>query len=103
MECAPAETLPFGPNWTFEIKLDGYRIEAVRETRGVILYSRLGNRRDQDFPSIAAALERLPIGTIVDGELAARDSHGCPRFTLLQNFERERARLVYFVFDILAH
>jgi ATP-dependent DNA ligase len=55
MECLPAETLPSGPNWTFEIKLDGYRIEAVREARGVILYSRLGNRRDQDFPSIAAA------------------------------------------------
>jgi bifunctional non-homologous end joining protein LigD len=103
MECLPAETLPSGPNWTFEIKLDGYRIEAVREARGVILYSRLGNRRDQDFPSIAAALEHLPAGTIVDGELAALDSHGCPRFTLLQNFRRERVRLVYFVFDILAH
>jgi hypothetical protein len=51
----------------------------------------------------ACPLEHLPAGTIVDGELAALDSHGCPRFTLLQNFRRERARLVYFVFDILAH
>jgi hypothetical protein len=29
MECLPVRKLPEGPSWTYEIKLDSYRIEAV--------------------------------------------------------------------------
>src|SRR6202034_397833 len=30
MDCLPVSKLPEGPDWTYEIKLDGYRLEAVR-------------------------------------------------------------------------
>ena len=38
MECLPAKKLPTGEQWTYEIKLDGFRIEAVRMGDRVILY-----------------------------------------------------------------
>jgi ATP-dependent DNA ligase len=30
MDCLPVPRLPEGPEWTYEIKLDGYRLEAER-------------------------------------------------------------------------
>jgi len=30
MDCLPVSRLQEGPDWTYEIKLDGYRLEAVR-------------------------------------------------------------------------
>ena len=40
MDCLPVSKLPEGAEWTYEIKLDGYRLEAVRNTKEVTLYSR---------------------------------------------------------------
>jgi ATP-dependent DNA ligase len=40
MECALVPKLPEGPDWTFEIKLDGYRAIGVKTSREAILYSR---------------------------------------------------------------
>ena len=57
----------------------------------------------QEFRDIAKALEYLPSGTIIDGEVAALDERGCPRFNLLQNFRSSASRIVYFAFDILSH
>jgi hypothetical protein len=31
MECLPVETIPEGNLWTYELKLDGYRLIAARE------------------------------------------------------------------------
>jgi ATP-dependent DNA ligase len=31
MECLPVEQIPEGDPWTYELKLDGYRIEAVKK------------------------------------------------------------------------
>jgi hypothetical protein len=30
MDCLPVWTVPQAPEWTYEIKLDGYRLEAVK-------------------------------------------------------------------------
>jgi ATP-dependent DNA ligase len=40
MDCLPVSKLPEGPEWTYELKLDGYRLEAVRGEKEVTLYSR---------------------------------------------------------------
>ena len=40
MECLPVSKIPEGANWTYEIKLDGYRIEAVRIAGETTLFSR---------------------------------------------------------------
>ena len=43
MECLPVAKIPEGPDWTYEIKLDGYRLEAVKSRGKVTLYSRRRN------------------------------------------------------------
>jgi ATP-dependent DNA ligase len=34
MDCLPVSKFPEGPKWTYEIKLDGYRLEVVPRGRG---------------------------------------------------------------------
>jgi hypothetical protein len=40
MDCLPVSGLPEGLEWTYEIKLDEYRLEAVRSAGRTTLYSR---------------------------------------------------------------
>jgi DNA ligase D-like protein (predicted ligase) len=101
MECLALDRIPTGPQWSYELKLDGYRMEAIGEADRVLLYSRNGKPFNQKYPAIAKALNWLPAGTILDGELTAIDEKGRPRFQLLQNSQSAAPHLVYFVFDIL--
>jgi bifunctional non-homologous end joining protein LigD len=34
MECLPVEKIPEDDNWTYELKLDGYRLQAVKAVAG---------------------------------------------------------------------
>jgi bifunctional non-homologous end joining protein LigD len=101
-------------DWLFELKLDGYRVEAVVDDGRVRLWTR--NRQDAAtyFPDLAAAAPSwIDAGqAIVDGEVVAVDDEGNPRFSLLQERAgplRGRARrgshelppIVYYVFDLL--
>ena len=94
---------PKGANWTYEIKLDGYRLEAVRSAGETTLFSRRKNVLNKKFHYVAEALEGLPNGTVIDGELVALGADGHPNFNLLQNFRSAESRVVYYVFDILIH
>jgi ATP-dependent DNA ligase len=86
MDCLPVAKLPEGPGWTYEIKLDGYRLEVVRSAGKTTLYSRRQNVFNQKFHYIATALEDLPYGTVIDGELVALGQDGRRNSNLLQNF-----------------
>jgi bifunctional non-homologous end joining protein LigD len=102
MECLPVTVLPEGKQWSFEIKLDGFRLEAVKKKNGeTVLYSRRGNILNRKFPYIAAALKNLPDDTILDGEVVALDQEGRSDFNLLQNFRSAESKIHYYVFDIL--
>jgi DNA ligase D-like protein (predicted ligase) len=103
MDCLAVSKLPDGPEWTYEIKLDGYRLEVVRTSRMTTLYSRRENVLNQRFPYIATAFEDLPKETVIDGELVALGPDGRPEFNLLQNFRSAESRIVYYAFDILVH
>jgi DNA ligase D-like protein (predicted ligase) len=103
MECLPVSKIPEGANWTYEIKLDGYRLEAVRIAGETTLFSRRKNVLNKKFHYVAEALEGLPNGTVIDGELVALGADGHPNFNLLQNFRSAESRVVYYVFDILIH
>ncbi len=103
MECLPVLKVPEGPEWTYELKLDGYRLEVVRAGTQTKLYSRRENVLNDKFPYIAAALERLPQGTVIDGELVAMGADGKPNFNRLQNFRSAEDQIVYYAFDILVH
>ena len=101
MDCLGVRDLPVGPGWSYEIKLDGYRVEAVREARRTTLYSRRRNVLNEKFPYIAAALAKLPAGTILDGELVAVGADHRSDFNLLQNFRAAEAQIRYYAFDLL--
>jgi bifunctional non-homologous end joining protein LigD len=89
------------PGWVFETKWDGFRAIAVAKPGQAALYSRNLNDISRKYPSICAALAKIKHEAVLDGELVALDEHGRSRFQLLQNAEREFARLLYCVFDLL--
>jgi ATP-dependent DNA ligase len=62
------DDLPTGA-YSYEPKWDGFRCLAEHAAEGVALHSRHGRPLARYFPEIAAAVEALPPGTIVDGEL----------------------------------
>jgi DNA ligase D-like protein (predicted ligase) len=103
MECLAVSKLPDGPQWIYEIKLDGYRAEAVKSGGDLTLYSRRRKSFNRQFPLIVEALDDLPQDTVIDGEVVAINRSGRPDFNLLQNFRSEASRIHYFVFDLLVY
>jgi bifunctional non-homologous end joining protein LigD len=101
MQCLAVSELPSGPQWTWEIKLDGYRAETVKSGKRVTLYSRTRNSLNFRHPYIVAPLAALPDNTVVDGELVALGDHGRPDFHLMQKFREAADRIHYYVFDLL--
>ncbi len=93
--------VPEGPNWSYEFKLDGYRLEAVKSAGKITLYSRRQNVLNTKFPYIGAALKGLPDETVIDGELVALASDGRPNFNLLQNYRSAESHIIYYAFDVM--
>ena len=73
MYARAVEKLPEGRDWLYEIKLDGYRCLAGRDSKGVILWSRRANIFTTQFPRITRGFEKLQPATLIDGEIVAID------------------------------
>jgi ATP-dependent DNA ligase len=97
------QNLPQGQEWLYEVKFDGYRCLAGRDSTGVTLWSGRGNLFTKQFPQIARACERLPPNTLVDGEIVALDESGRVSFNLLQHHRAKAQALVFYVFDVLIY
>jgi bifunctional non-homologous end joining protein LigD len=99
--CLPmmAPRPPSGPLWFHEIKHDGFRIIARKNSRRVTLYDRLGNDLTQRFPLILKAMASLPSCTI-DGEAVTCDDSGIPSFDLLRRHQRDD-RAFLCAFDLI--
>ena len=85
---ATSADAPFDdPDWLFELKLDGYRIEAVVDGPRVRLWTRNKQDAARYFPDLAAARPTWikADSAIVDGEVVALDREGRPTFSLLQD------------------
>jgi bifunctional non-homologous end joining protein LigD len=123
---ATAADRPFtDPDWFFELKLDGYRVEAVVNGIGVRLWTRNHQDAARYFPDLAAGRPSwIKADTaIVDGEVVALNDAGKPEFGLLQDRagmgrfgprtegdgrrkrspDADPAPIVYYVFDLLYH
>jgi bifunctional non-homologous end joining protein LigD len=98
------DSAPTGAEWTFEIKYDGYRLEAVIERGKARLFTRRGNDWTARFAAIARRLARLPVtSATLDGELVALDRSGKSMFHQLQQSldAGDDAALTFFAFDLL--
>ena len=93
---------PIGPDWTHEVKHDGYRLIALKEGPRMKLWTRHGTDFTDRFPRIAAAVRALPIERVLlDGEAVVFRSDGLSDFEgLLTKRGGERAALV--AFDLLS-
>jgi bifunctional non-homologous end joining protein LigD len=69
--CLPssAKAPPSGPGWLHEIKHDGFRILARRDSAGVRLFTRHGNDFTSRFPLAVEAVTALSARSfLLDGE-----------------------------------
>ena len=108
---ATLASTPFtDPDWLFEIKWDGYRVEAIVRDGIVRLYTRHGHDAATYFPGFLASPSWIDAReAVVDGEVVALDDDGRPDFGLLQerisslrSGRRETgAGLVYEAFDLI--
>ena len=97
------------PDWLFEVKWDGFRVEAVVDGDSVRLWTRgeqdASARYFGDFLSPPTWLKARQ--AVIDGEVIALDARGEPDFALLQSRIKGRAvaaeptPFVYEVFDLL--
>jgi ATP-dependent DNA ligase len=96
----PAQTLPEGPGWLYELKLDGYRAVAFKTNGKVHFRSRNGKDFSIKYSAIAKALAPMPDDTVIDGEIVALEA-GRPSFNALQNHGAATGQLIYYVFDVM--
>ena len=110
------------PNQAYEPKYDGIRAIAevpvasdrsARASARVRLWSRLGNEKTEQFPEIAAALERWgrrqKAAVVLDGEIVALGAKGEPtgfqqlqrRIHLTEGQNPPRHSAAYIAFDLL--
>lgn len=70
------DELPAGP-YLYEPKWDGFRAIVFRGSDDLYIQSRDARPLDRYFPDLhAALLERIPVNTVVDGEIVIATAHG---------------------------
>lgn len=84
-----------------ELKLDGYRAQAIRSGARVRLRSRNNNDFSARYPGLVKALAPMPDETVIDGEVLALDELGRPSFNTLQNYGSAGVPVHFFIFDLL--
>jgi bifunctional non-homologous end joining protein LigD len=95
------------PDWLYEVKWDGFRVEAVVDAGSVALWTRGRQDAARYFGTFLAPPDWIAAQrAIVDGEVIALDGRGEPDFALLQDRIRHRSStgsggLIYQVFDLL--
>jgi bifunctional non-homologous end joining protein LigD len=112
MQATTANVLPTGNDWIFELKYDGFRCLAIRESGRLRLLSRQGRDMAACFPEIVLDFRGLPGDLALDGELVVLDHRGVPQFERLARRAltsrpiaamdaAKRDPAVLFVFDVL--
>jgi bifunctional non-homologous end joining protein LigD len=103
--CKPVlrERLPAGPLWRYEVKHDGYRIQAHAIGNEVRLYTRRGLDWTDRMPAIRNAVAALGRDVILDGEATIVGEDGIADFFALHAaLARKHAPdAILFAFDVL--
>lgn len=91
-----------------EIKYDGWRLVVIVEESRVSLWSRSGKEYTGRVPEIEAELAKLPVGTILDGEIVDLDTHDYIAVTnvfgksVAKATQDQRDKLTFVAFDCLS-
>ncbi|WP_265595619.1 non-homologous end-joining DNA ligase [Verrucomicrobium sp. BvORR106] len=102
MLCKLVAELPDGPEWSYEVKWDGYRAIGQKRPDGLRLSSRNDKSFTRTFPSVAQALADLRCkSATVDGEIVAIGVDGRPDFQVLQSHRSQSPTLRFMLFDLL--
>ena len=96
-------SLPEGPDWLYEVKLDGYRALVLKHGGHVQVRSRNNKDLTRRYPDVAAAAARMREASVVlDGEVVAVDAAGFPSFQALQDPAAHPSHaVVFYAFDVL--
>ena len=98
---SPADKLPSGSNWIYEIKHDGFRLMVRRDPVGIRLITREGNDWTTRYPLVVEAVNHLKVRScLIDGEMVCCDEKGVAAFQLLRHRRNERRAFLY-AFDLL--
>src|SRR5205823_2552758 len=98
---SPAKAPPSGPGWIHEIKHDGFRILARRDSAGVQLITRHGNDFTSRFPLVIDAVARLPAHSfLLDGEAIVTNERGLAIFDLIRH-QRHGEDAILIGFDLI--
>lgn len=102
MLATPADRLPEGDGWSYEVKWDGYRTLAQKTGANVRLISRNQKNVTRQYPGVAAAIVKVRADSaLLDGEIVALDRNGHPSFQDLHHRASAGTRIVYYAFDAL--
>jgi ATP-dependent DNA ligase len=106
------ETLPAGDGFLFEPKWDGFRAIVFRSRGDVYIQSRDLRPLDRYFPELhEALLDRLPEGSVVDGEIVIATPRGLDFVALQLRLHPAASRVAklakespasFVAFDLLA-
>jgi bifunctional non-homologous end joining protein LigD len=102
MLATPAEEVPRGSGWVFEVKWDGYRAIASVAGGEAALTSRNGNDLTARFSNVAKELAKAvkTPDCVLDGEVCALDESGRSSFSAMQQ-GKPGTPIVYYVYDVL--
>jgi bifunctional non-homologous end joining protein LigD len=101
MAAESGTVLPEGPEWAYELKLDGFRALLVKNGARVEIRSRNDKNLSRLYPEVVRAGHRLTAAQLVlDGEIVALDPQGRPSFQALQRRGEDPGHKIVYYFSI---
>ena len=94
---------PFNdPDWTYEVKWDGYRALGYINKGKAELFSRNNKSFTEKYYPISSVMRNWSVNAVLDGEIVVIGKDGKANFSALQNWRSEAdGDLIYYVFDLL--
>src|SRR4051794_22326296 len=96
MKAKLVEKPPTTGDWIYELKFDGIRLIAIKNSDKVSILSRNQNEQSGRFPEVVEAIGALPVDEcVIDGEVVALDEKGRSSFQLLQALEMKAEKVQF--------
>lgn len=97
------DRLPVGPHWRYEVKHDGYRVQAQAHAGEVRLFTKRGHDWTDRMPAIRDAVAALGRDVVLDGEAAILGEDGIADFFALHAALARKSApdAILFAFDLL--